>query len=305
MSCRRWSAGVGVDRRHQAVLDADRVVEHLRDRRQAVGRAGGVGDDVVLVRVVGSSKLTPSTTVTSGSLAGRGDDRPSWRRPSRCLAASSRVGEEAGRLDHDVDAEVAPRQRRRVALGEDLDLVAVDDDARRSVASTSPGKRPEDRVVLEQVGERLGVGEVVDRDELDVGARGSCAARKTLRPMRPKPLMPTRTDMEVRSFLRLAEAAGRAMRRRRRQGYPSAAPRRRTTRAPIRGRRPSGRRASTSRCTTSTTMSSRSPKRRARCSAIATERWRPPVQPIAIVRCALPSATYCGSRKSSSGSRRS
>ena len=39
----------------------------------------------------------------------------------------------------------------------------------------------------------------------------------------------------------------------------------------------------------------------ARCSAIATERWRPPVQPIAIVRWALPSATYCGSRKSSSG----
>ena len=32
------------------------------------------------------------------------------------------VGEEAGRLDHDVDAEVAPRQRRRVALGEHLHL---------------------------------------------------------------------------------------------------------------------------------------------------------------------------------------
>ena len=41
-------AGVGVDRRHQAVLDADRVVGDLRERRQAVRRAGGVGDDVVL-----------------------------------------------------------------------------------------------------------------------------------------------------------------------------------------------------------------------------------------------------------------
>ena len=43
---------VGVDRGHQAVLDPDGVVEHLRDRRQAVGRAGGVGDDVVGVGVV-------------------------------------------------------------------------------------------------------------------------------------------------------------------------------------------------------------------------------------------------------------
>ena len=41
------------------------------------------------------------------------------------------VGEEAGRLDHDVDAEVAPGQGGRIALGEDLDLLAVDDDRRR------------------------------------------------------------------------------------------------------------------------------------------------------------------------------
>ena len=39
------------------------------------------------------------------------------------------VGEEAGGLDDDVDAEVAPRQRLRVALGEHLELVAVDRDA--------------------------------------------------------------------------------------------------------------------------------------------------------------------------------
>src|SRR5215217_4558869 len=40
------AGGVGVDRRHQPALDADRVVEHLRDRRQAVRRARRVGDDV-------------------------------------------------------------------------------------------------------------------------------------------------------------------------------------------------------------------------------------------------------------------
>src|SRR3984957_8109717 len=36
---RRLIAGVGVDGRHEPMLDADRVVEHLGDRRQAIGRA--------------------------------------------------------------------------------------------------------------------------------------------------------------------------------------------------------------------------------------------------------------------------
>jgi hypothetical protein len=40
--------GVGVDGGHQPALDADRVVQHLGDRRQAVGGAAGVGDDRVL-----------------------------------------------------------------------------------------------------------------------------------------------------------------------------------------------------------------------------------------------------------------
>jgi hypothetical protein len=37
--------GVGVDGGHQALLDADAVGQDLGDRGQAVGRAGGVGDD--------------------------------------------------------------------------------------------------------------------------------------------------------------------------------------------------------------------------------------------------------------------
>src|ERR1700716_4186405 len=36
---RRLVACVGVDRGHESMLDADRVVQHLDDRRQAVGRA--------------------------------------------------------------------------------------------------------------------------------------------------------------------------------------------------------------------------------------------------------------------------
>ena len=127
----------------------------------------------------------------------RGDD-DLLRARLEVLGGVRALGEEAGRLDDDVDAEVAPRQRGRVALGEHLDLVAVDD--QHAVADGHLAReRAVDRVVLEQVAERPGVGDVVDRDDLDVSA-DSCAARKTLRPMRPKPLMPTRTAMRPRSL---------------------------------------------------------------------------------------------------------
>ena len=43
---------VGVDRRHQALDDAELVVDRLGHRAEAVGRAGGVGDDRVRRRVV-------------------------------------------------------------------------------------------------------------------------------------------------------------------------------------------------------------------------------------------------------------
>jgi hypothetical protein len=48
---------VGVDRRHQAVPDADRLVEHHGHRREAVGRARGVGDDLVRIAIVGLGEV--------------------------------------------------------------------------------------------------------------------------------------------------------------------------------------------------------------------------------------------------------
>ena len=77
------------------------------------------------------------------------------------------VGEDAGRLEDDVDAEVAPRQCRRVPLGQDPDLAAVDDD--RAVAGLDLAVIGAiRRVVLEQQGVHLGIDEVVDGDDLHV-----------------------------------------------------------------------------------------------------------------------------------------
>ena len=98
----------------------------------------------------------------------RGRDDHLLRPGLEVLGGVVALREQAGRLDHDVDAEVAPGQRRGIALGEHLDRLAVDDD--RPVALGDLAREAaEDRVVLEQVGERAHVGDVVDGDELELG----------------------------------------------------------------------------------------------------------------------------------------
>ena len=80
------------------------------------------------------------------------------------------LGEEAGALEHDVDPEGLPRQLGRVLQREDLDALAADRDRFLVVGDRAAGLEfAVNRVVLEQVRERLRVGQVVDGDDLDVG----------------------------------------------------------------------------------------------------------------------------------------
>ncbi len=86
---------------------------------------------------------------------------------SMCFDAAGPVGEETGRLEHDVDAQILPGQLGRVAQRQHFELVAVHGDAvgfgldlRVQVA--------QHRVVLQQVGERVRAGQIVDCDEIDV-----------------------------------------------------------------------------------------------------------------------------------------
>src|SRR6201999_919788 len=83
-------------------------------------------------------------------------------------------------------AELTPRQGGRVALGEDLELGAVDHD-RVALDLDLAREAPEDRVVLEEVGHRPRVDEVVDGDELEVGSRRVCRA-EDVAPDAPEPV---------------------------------------------------------------------------------------------------------------------
>ena len=111
------------------------------------------------------SSLTPRTTVKSGFLAGA--VMITFFAPGgQVLRGAVAIGEEPGRLEHDVDAEVLPWQLRRVLHRQHLELVLVDRDLVAARADVRL-QVAEDRVVLEQVRERRGVRQVVDRDEVE------------------------------------------------------------------------------------------------------------------------------------------
>jgi hypothetical protein len=80
-----------------------------------------------------------------------------------------RVREDAGGLDDDVGTELAPGKVRGVALGGGAEGHVADGD-RVLVVADLLVQDAEDRVVLEQVRKRLVVREVVDADDLHVGA---------------------------------------------------------------------------------------------------------------------------------------
>ena len=160
-------AGVGVHGGHEALLDAEGVVEHLDERHEAVRGARGVRHDLVL----GGVEVLVVDAHHEGGVDARGGGRHDHERGAALEVQPGLLarGEEAGGLDHHVDAEVAPRQILGVAHLQHLEGVAGDVDAVVDDADVV-GQDAEDRVVLQQMGHGGHVAEVVDRDEVDIGA---------------------------------------------------------------------------------------------------------------------------------------
>ena len=119
---------VRVDRRHDAVHDAERLVQDLRDRREAVRRARRVRDDVVLRRVV-LLVVDAEQSVTSGPFAGA-EMITFFAPPSRCLRAPCRA---SVNLPVDSITMSTPSSFQGIFAGSfsaiTLIAVAVDDDA--------------------------------------------------------------------------------------------------------------------------------------------------------------------------------
>ncbi len=163
---RRLVARIGVDRRHEALFDADGLVEDLGDRCKAVGRARSVGDDLVVL-----GQLVVVDAIDDGQVGAVGRSRN-----DDALGAGFQMhgglvtrGEDAGAFERDVDAFGSPWQFGRVADGVNLDRAVAHIDR---VASDLHflGETAMHAVVAQQMRIGFDRAEVVDRHDLNIGA---------------------------------------------------------------------------------------------------------------------------------------
>ncbi len=156
-----------MDRDHVAALDAERLVQHLGHRGEAVGRAGGVGDhrhvarDRLLVHPVDDGGVHP---------VGRGGDEH-LASPRRQQLGGALLGrEQAGALHRHVDALIG--HLGRVAFRGDPDrppsapAVADGHGVPRHLDLTR--EAAVDAIVFEQVRVGLGAAQIVDGDRHEV-----------------------------------------------------------------------------------------------------------------------------------------
>ena len=89
-------------------------------------------------------------------------------RPAQVFAGIGSVGEQPRALQHDLDSQRRPVNLGRIAHLEDLDPPAIHADG-VGLGFDLPAEIPQDRVVLEQMGQGARVGDVVHRDEIQLG----------------------------------------------------------------------------------------------------------------------------------------
>ena len=150
--------GIGVDGRHQAVLDAKGFVQNLYHGRKAIGGAGSVGYNIVLFLVI----LIVVDTQHHGqvNVAGRSGNDYLAGAPLHVPCCLFAIGENARGLYHQVHTHFRPGNPRRVPLREHFDIATVNYQVpivrlHLSLVNTVAG------VVFEQVRIRLVVGKVV------------------------------------------------------------------------------------------------------------------------------------------------
>src|SRR5205814_6461118 len=118
--------GVAVDGDHRSVLEPERVANDLHHRHQTVRGARRVGYVCLLCGIV----FVVVHAHDDGDVltfSGRGDQHL-FGAAIDVLARGRRIGESTSGLEDYVHTEILPRQLTGIFLGENLDLVAIDDD---------------------------------------------------------------------------------------------------------------------------------------------------------------------------------
>ena len=181
-------AGVGVHGGHDAALDGIGVVQSLGHGRQAVGGAGSGGDDGIF----GLEGIVVYVIDDGGQVvAGGGGDDDLLGAGVDVRLGLGLGGVEAGALQHDVNLQLLPGQVLRLGLGIDGDLLAVHGDGAGNlyglavffkygllafhgvlVFADHAAVALLSGVVLEQMSQHRGAGQVVDsNDVVALGAK--------------------------------------------------------------------------------------------------------------------------------------
>ena len=194
-----WSAmplvvRVSVHGGHQAVLDAEVLVQHLAHRSQAVRRATRVGDAFVLRREEMIVHAPDHGQIRLVFRRGREHDFPGPRRQVAVvagLAVGGAFGEEPGGFQGHFHAHVAPRQLAGIAFRADGDFFSVDDE-RVALGFHRAGKPPCTLSYLSSIAKAFGSLRSLTATTSNSSGRAAIA-RNVMRPIRPKPLIPTFT----------------------------------------------------------------------------------------------------------------
>mmetsp|Transcript_2577 Transcript_2577/g.4651 ORF Transcript_2577/g.4651 Transcript_2577/m.4651 type:complete len:498 (-) Transcript_2577:2604-4097(-) len=154
-----------MDGGHEALLEAELIIDDLGDGGKAVGGAGGVRHDIGAVVL----EVVDAHDVHGGVGGGGGDDD--------LLGSSLHVegglldgSEDSGRLNDVVNIGVSPGDLGRVHFSEDCELLSSNGQSGVGVGNNLGGVLSMDGVVLEHVLHVVGGDEgVVDGDDVDHG----------------------------------------------------------------------------------------------------------------------------------------
>ena len=108
---------------HEALDNAELVVDDFCQRSQAVRGAGSVGNNLHVRGVF----VVVYTHNEHGSIGGRSRNDDLLRAARKVSGSFLRGGESAGGFDDIISAALAPLDVRRIHLCENLDLFAIDD----------------------------------------------------------------------------------------------------------------------------------------------------------------------------------
>jgi hypothetical protein len=157
--------GVGVDGGHGAAGDAKSVLQDFGDGSEAVGCAGGIGDHVMLRGIV-CVGIHAQNESGVRSISGRRNN-DFLDRTAEMFFGLWALGEQTSGFDDDIRANRGPVDFTGVLGLEDFEGPAFHRDAIIGMRNFVR-KIAKDGVIFQQMRQCGGIGDVVDRDEVDV-----------------------------------------------------------------------------------------------------------------------------------------